>query len=148
MHNLSRGIKSTRIENSAVAGTSTLTSDAVDMAGFRGARFVAAFGTITTSAVTSVKLQQSSDDGVADSYGDIEGSDVTVADDDDNQLVVIDIYNPQKRYLKCIILRATQNSVFDGCHVDQYGAYELPTTDDTATVVERNILVAPAEGTA
>lgn len=145
--NLSRAMKVDRVENAAAAATTDLESDAVDMAGFEGCIFYFLFGTITAGAVTNCHLEQSSDSGVADGWSDIADSGVTVNDDDDNQVAVIDILRPTKRYIRAVIDRGTQNAVVDGIIAAQYGARKLPTTDDTATVIERVVLASPSEGT-
>lgn len=144
----SYGEKVIRIMNGVVAGTSNQTSSAIDMAGYEGVKIYTMFGAITSGAATSVKIQQSSDDGSVDTYADLEGTSVTVADDDDNQVVVHDIYRPRERYLKAVVLRATQNSVIDGIVAVLYGARELPPTNDATTVVSREFHASPAEGTA
>ena len=110
----SSGEKVIRIMNGVAAGTSAQTSSAVDMAGYDAVKFYTLFGAITSGAATSVKVQQSSDDASADAYADLTGTSVTVADDDDNQVVVHDIIAPRERYLKVVISRATQNAVIDG----------------------------------
>jgi cytochrome c oxidase assembly protein Cox11 len=146
--NSANGEKVIRVMNGVVAGTSAQTSSAIDTAGFEGVKIYSAFGTITSGAVTTVKVQQSSDDGSADAYADLLGTSVTVADDDNNQVVVHDIYRPRERYLKVVIGRGTQNAVIDGVVAVLYGPKESPTTDDTTTVVARETHVSPAEGTA
>lgn len=137
-----------RVLNAVAAGTSAQTSSVIDTRGYDGVKIYSAFGAITAGAVTSVKLQQSSDDGSADAYSDIEGSSVTVADDDDNQVVIHDLHRPQKPYIKVVISRAAQNAVIDGVTAIRYSARKLPTSDDSATIVSRKLLVSPAEGTA
>lgn len=137
-----------RVMNGVAAGTSAQTSSAIDMQGFDGVKIYSAFGAITSGAATSVKVQQSSDNASADAYADLLGTSVTVADDDDNQVVVHDIYRPKERYLKVVISRATQNAVIDGIIAVLYGASKMPTTDDSSTVVGRETHVSPAEGTA
>lgn len=144
----SSGEKVIRIMNGVAAGTSAQTSSAVDMAGFDAVKFYSLFGAITSGAATSVKVQQSSDDASADAYADLEGTSVTVADDDDNQVVVHDIISPRERYLKVVISRATQNAVIDGVIAVLYKARAAAPTNDATTVVAREIHVAPAEGTA
>jgi hypothetical protein len=145
--NLSRAGKVTRISNAVAAGTTAVTSAAIDMKGFDSCTFIVAFGTITTDGVQSVKAQQSSDND-ADTYADLLGTSITVADDDDNQLVVLDIDKPRERYLKCVVSRATQNAVVDGIFAIQYNAQVQPVTHDVATVVGSEFHHAPAEGTA
>lgn len=131
-----------------VAGTTVQTGSAVDMAGWTGVKFYYLFGAITAGAVTSCEVQQSSDDGVGDAYTDLEGTNVAVADDDDNQVVVIDIKNPRERYLKPQINRATQNAVIDGILAVRYGPRTLPTSESASVVVSREQHISPAEGTA
>lgn len=140
--------KVTRVMNAQAAGTSDVSSAALDMANFDGVKFYVSFGTITSGAVTSVKVQQSSDDAASDAYADLEGTAVTVADDDDNQVVVIDVYRPKERYLEVVVDRGTANAVIDGVVAVQYGPRVMPTTDDSTTVVAREVHASPAEGTA
>lgn len=137
-----------RVSNAVSAGTTDVTSSVIDTLGFDGVKIYTSFGAITSGAVTSVKVQQSSDDGSADSYADLEGTSITVADDDDNQVVVHDIYRPRERYMKCIVDRGTQNAVVDGIVAVLYGARKQPVTNDSATVVSRETHASPAEGTA
>ncbi len=144
----SYGEKVIRVMNGVVAGTSDQTSSAIDTAGYDGVKIYTLFGEITGGAVTSVKVQQSSDDGSVDTYADLEGTSITVADDDDNQLVVHDIYRPRERYLKVVVDRHTQNAVIDGIVAVLYGARSLPPTNDATTVVSREFHASPAEGTA
>lgn len=148
-NNLSNSTKISVVEGAAAAGQTALTSDAIDMANWEGVRFLTAFGAITSGGVQSVKLQQANDSGGSpDDFSDIEGSSVTVADDDDGQVVVHDVWRPTKRYVRAIVSRATQDSVLSVIIAETYGPRVLPTTDDTATVVARRLLTSPAEGTA
>lgn len=146
--NLAKLVSGIRVSNAVAAGTGTVTSSAIDMRNYEGALIVVAFGAIVSGAATSIKAQQSSDDGGSDAYADLLGTSITVADDDDNQFVVLDIYKPRERYLKAIVSRATQNSTVDGIFVLRYGAKKLPAVDDSSTVVASETHVSPAEGTA
>jgi len=146
--NLSKESKLTRISNAVAAGVTTITSAAVDTKGFGGCLLVAAFGAIVAGAATSVKAQQSSDDGVGDAYSDLAGTSVTVADTADNQLVYVDVVRPTKRWLKLIVLRATQNATLDGIVACLYDPKAIPTTHDATTVAGGETHVSPDEGTA
>jgi len=147
--NLSKMTKITRHNNAVAAGTTDITPSAgIDMQNFEGCLFQVLFGAITAGAATSIKVQQSDDDGVADAYSDLEGTSVTVADDDDNQIFWVDVYRPQKRYLKLIVDRGTQNAVLDGIVAMQYGPRKLPTTHDATTVGGGELHASPDEGTA
>lgn len=140
--------KTVRVLNAQAAGTSDLTSAAIDTAGWDGVKIYTAFGALTSGAVTSVKLQQSSDDGGSDAYADLAGSSVPVADSRSNDVVVHDIYRPKERYIKAVIDRGTANAVVDGVWAVLYNNKKQPTTDDSATVVARKVLISPSEGTA
>ncbi|MCG3168266.1 MAG: hypothetical protein POELPBGB_04070 [Bacteroidia bacterium] len=145
MSNLAPTVKVTRLMNAVAAGTSDQLSSALDMQGFDGVILLTAFGTITSGAVTSVEVHQCDTSG--GSYAALTGTSIAVADDDDNQVVVHDIYRPRERYIKVNIDRGTQNAVIDGVVAIQYGARVMPTTNDSTTVVSREVHASPAEGT-
>lgn len=146
--NLSKNIAISRVLNAVAAGTSAQTSSAVDMTGYEGCLFIASFGALTATQVTSIKAQQSSDDGSSDAYADLTGTLVgPLADADGNKLLVLDVYRPRDRYLKCIVNRATANAVIDGVIAIRYGARVQPTVQgSTVAFIETH--ASPAEGTA
>lgn len=145
---LSPAMKVTQVKTTQAAGTTNIQSDAVDMSGFEGVVFVVSMGAITSGAATSANLQQSSTAALGATEADLEGSAITIADDDDNQCLVLDVYRPTKRYVNAIVLRATQNSVINSIVAFQYGAELTPTTNDASTVIGRLTLISPDEGTA
>jgi hypothetical protein len=148
MVNLTKEAKFLRVSNAVAAGQTTITSSAVDMQGFESCTFMALFGAITSGAATSIKVQQSSDDGATDAYSDLAGTSVTVADDQDNKMAFVEVSRPTKRYLKCIVSRATQDSAVDGIIAVLTGAHEIPTTHPSTVMAASELHVSPAEGTA
>jgi len=149
--NMSSAIKTIRLKPdgstyAVAAGTSDLNSDVVDMAGYEGVRFIIGFGTITSGAVTSIKVQQGQASNLSDA-ADLAGSAITVADTDDNKLAISEIFRPQERYVRLVTDRGTQNAVVDFLVAELYGARKLPITQD-ATVISAEIANSPAEGTA
>lgn len=147
--NLSKMTKITRHSVAVAAGSTAITpSGAIDMANFEGVMFMASFGAITAGAVTSIKIQQSDDDGASDAYSDLEGTSITVADDADDKVFYVDVFKPEKRYVKMIVSRATQNAVLDSILAMQYGPRKLPTIHDSTTVGGGEFHASPAEGTA
>ena len=140
--NLSTTAKATRVSNAVAAGTSDINSSSLDMLNFLAVEFTVAFGAITSGAVTSVKLQGSDDDS---SWSDLTGTDQTVADDDDDQLFILDCPHPRHRYIRCVVGRGTQNAVVDGIIARQYEASTLPVTHDSTTVGGSEVNHAPAE---
>lgn len=148
MKNFSTSTKMTRHSNAVAAGTSDITPSAgINMADFDGCIFVVQFGTLTSTAVTSIEVHQSSDNGDGDSFTAILGTKVTVADDDDNKVFYVDITAPTEQYLKCIVNRGTANAVLDGIMAIQYGPAAMPTTHDS-TIKDGELHVGAAEGTA
>jgi hypothetical protein len=134
--------------NAVAAGTSDQNSSSVDMKGFYGVMFLASFGALTATQVTSIKAQQSSDDGSADDWTDILGTLVgPLADADGNKMLVLDIYRPLKRYVRLVVDRGTANAVIDGVVALQYDPDKEPVTHST-TVKAAEFHHAPAEGTA
>ncbi len=141
-------IRVTRVLNAVAAGTTDQNGTGLDMTGFDGVLFIAAFGTLTSTQVTSLKAQQSSDDGSVDGYSDLEGSAVgPLADGDGNKLLVLDVVAPTKQYVRPVIDRGTANAVIDGLIAIQYRARSKPTSQ-SSTVSASDRVVQPDEGTA
>jgi hypothetical protein len=147
MQNLGKNVEIQVAASASAAGTSAVTSAAIDLQGYEGVMVLVKFGAIVSGAVTSIKLQQSSDDGGSDAYSDLEGTSQTVADDDDNLVFAIDCYQPSKRYIKCVVTKATQNSTVESILAIKYGPREKPVTQG-ATVGGIETHASPAEGTA
>jgi hypothetical protein len=126
------------------AAQTAITSSAVDTKGFGAVRFLTIVGPVVSGAVTSIKLQQSDDDGSSDGYSDIVGSSQTIADDADNTHIYSDILRPQKRYLKLVVTRGTQDATIGGVVAELYHADSLPVTQTASG----EAYSSPAEGTA
>lgn len=126
------------------AAQTAITSSAVDTKGFGAVRFLVLVGPVVSGAVTSVKVQQSDDDGSSDAYSDLLGTSQTIADDADNTHIYVDILRPGKRYLKLVVTRGTQDATIGGVIAELYQADSLPVTQ-TAT---GETFSSPAEGTA
>ncbi len=150
MLNLSllKGCKATRLVNSTAAGTTTISGTGLDMEGFEGVIFIAQFGALTATQVTSLKAQQSSDNGVTDDWSDLAGTSTgPLADGDGNKKLMLDIYRPNKHYVRPVVPRATANAVIDSVIAIQYGAKTEPTTQPTGSVSASKYVVSPTEGT-
>lgn len=101
------------------AGTTNQVGVQQDMAKFEGIVAVIAFGTLTSSAVTSVEWQGR--DSTTASWRDLKGTNTAVADDDDNQFVVTELHRPLQRYVRVQINRGTANAVIDYGFYIRYG---------------------------
>lgn len=145
--NLSRFGKVTRCINGAAAGTGTSNGSSVDMKGYKSVTFVALIGSITATGTVTLKAQQSSDDGSADAFADLEGTAVVYTDADGNKVAILELSSPRERYVRPVLVRATANAVIDGVLAIQTEADAEPVTHST-TVVASEFHHAPAEGTA
>lgn len=147
MLNLSKEVKVTRVLNAVAAGVSDQNGSVIDMANFDGVVFIAGFGTITSGAATSIKVQQGKLANGSD-MADLEGTGLAIADDDDDKLAALDVYRPQERYVRLVVVRGTQNAVIDGVIALQYKGRKAPVTHDATTVVGTELHISPDEGTA
>jgi hypothetical protein len=146
--NLGKDVKVTRVLNAVAAGTSNQSGSILDMSGFEGVMFVALLGALTATQVTALKAQQGQASGGGD-MADLLGTKVgPMGDDDDNKGLVLDVYKPRERYVRCVVERATANAVIDGVIAIQYGAGKRPTVHDATTIFGAETHVSPAEGTA
>ena len=138
--------------NAIAAGTTVQNGNGVDLSldgGYDGVLFIFAAGTLTASQVTALKAQQSDDDGNSDDYSDLASSLTTAMDDaDDNDLVLLDVFQPGKRWVRPVVNRATANAVIDGVIALLYRAKRQPTTQESTTVSTSKAIHQPVEGTA
>lgn len=144
-NHLADQIKISFVEGAATAGTSTLTTDIVDMQGYDGCVFVAILGDVTSGSVLSFKAQQNtanSTSGMADLAGSTIGA-TAGASDYDSKMLVIDVHQPKERYLQAVLARGSQNAVVVGIIAIQYRARALPVASTWAALMAK--VVAPAE---
>ena len=146
MRTLGKNTKLTRVMNAKAAGATAQDGTAVDMQNWEGVLFVALFGTLTATQVTSIKAQQST--AKASGFSDLEDTKVgPLADDDGNKALVLDVKRPRERYVRLVVSRATANAGIDGVIAIQYGPRKAPATHDS-TVASSEAHTSPAEGTA
>lgn len=148
-HSLMQCVEVRRVMNAVAAGTSTQNGTGVDVQGYEGVAFVAAFGALTATQTTSLKAQQSSDDGSTDTYDDLAGSSSgNLADSDGNKLLATEIFKPLKRYVRPVVVRGTANAVIDGVFALLYRAEKTPVPTHSTMAKTPEIFNSPAEGTA
>ncbi len=140
--------KLTVVEAATAAGQTAIESDSIDMRGYRGALFFTTVGAQTSTAVTSLKVQASSDNGVADGWSDLTGTSIAIADDDDGQTFGVEIIDPEKRYLRAYVSRGTANAVVGEIYALRYDPAYKPQVNTVTDVATFETHVRPAEGTA
>jgi hypothetical protein len=96
------------------AGSTNVNTNSINTAGFESVEFIIGVGTLTATQVTSVKAQQSNDNAVADDWTDIVGASTTAfADAQGNTFARLEVFNPQKPWVRAVVLRGTANAVVD-----------------------------------
>jgi len=144
--NLSKNIKITQAitPTAGAAGTTAINGATLDMTGWDGVLMVVTMGAITGSAVTSINAAQAA----ASTFADLLGTGQTIADTDDEDIFVIDLYRPTERYVRIEVARATQNAVVSSAVYYQYAGsnVKLPASNGSTINLEQHS--SPAEGTA
>lgn len=144
--NLSKALKISQAVTvtDGAAGTADINGAILDMKNYEGVLIEVTMGAIVSGAVTSIKAQQDAASGMG-TAADLLGTGQTIADDDDEKTFYIDIFRPRERYVRLVVLRATQNATVTATYI-QYGARKKPTTHGSNVSGETH--VSPAEGTA
>lgn len=119
----------------------------LDMQGYEGVLMLVQFADIAMGATTTIKAQQSDDDGVADDYSDLEDTGIAVADDDDGQIFWLDI-KPTKRFVRIVIDKDAANATNECAIYLQYGPSARPVCNDVADLVTGEVHNYPDEGVA
>lgn len=134
----------TKVKDLSAAGTSSVTTDSVDMQDYTGCVFFSSFGTAATD--NQAKAQQSSDDAVADAFADLLGTLVTTGASDEE--VWVEIYKPVERYLKAVFTRGTSSTLGDIWCL-RYGKVRGSAADnEIAGTIAGETHKSPIEGTA
>lgn len=141
--NLTPNVKTIRVSNAVAAGTTDIDCTAVDMTGYNSVRFIALFGTLTTTHVTKLVIKQSSDNGSTDDYTTILTG-TAMADGDSNKVLIAEVNFPGKRYVRCTVDRGTANAVIDGVIAELFNADLRPVTADSS-VSAQNVVNNPSE---
>lgn len=112
----------------------------LDMAGFDGVAAIVKFGTIAAGAVTSVKMQYGDESDLSDAV-DVTGLSISVAADDDDQVFILDLFRPTKRYVRLVVDKDAANNTAEMALYQQYDARNRPVTNDVADEVTTDSVV-------
>lgn len=129
------------------AGTTAVNGAIIDMLGYEGVIWVVRFGALTATQVTTLKAQHDDAAGggtMADLVGTLS---TALADTDSGKALALDVFRPNKRYVRCVVGRGTANAVIEGGFAILYGGTTRPATQ-AATIISQEIHVSPITGTA
>jgi len=145
MNASSQNLKIDQVLGYYAAGVTKRTSDILDMSGYDGVIFVANLGTVLENGTIDVFVEQhtlNQTSGMArlatTTVYTVTAADALVA----KQCIIVDVYQPQERYLQCNITPAVANAVILGITAIRYNTHTGAVTQ-TALKVTR--LISPAE---
>jgi hypothetical protein len=141
--NLSKHIKVTTCLDYA-SGTATRNGATLDMSGWDGVLAVVKHATIASSAVGDIHWEQGAASDLSDA-ADLAGTAIAVADDDDDELWISDLYRPRERYVRLVVTKDASNAQAESVVYIQYRGRKLPVSNAGADAYELH--VSPAEGT-
>lgn len=131
-----------KVKDHTAAGTSDVTTDIVDTAGFQGVVFLTSFS--TANATNTIKVQQHTANQTT-GMADLASTSVTSGSSDED--VIVEIHKPQERYVQAVVSRGASTTcesiwalLYDGP-----GGVSVNTTSGTQVA---ELHVTPAEGTA
>lgn len=132
MQNLANNIKISygRVAVAAAANTDANTA-ILDMSGFDGVIFIAPLTDSVATGVATLKVESNTanaDSGMAAITGATATVTCAVNDDINSEVLVVDVYRPQKRYVQGVITSGTANIAFGDVIAIQYAGSKLPAT--------------------
>lgn len=141
MDNLLNDVVISQPSAAVAAGTSEIDGTGIDMSGFDEITIIAALGTVTSTGVDVLKIQESNDNGNTDPWADITGATTGSQTNKSNKLLVVSAWRPVKRYVRGVLLPTVANTALNVMLAIQSKASKKPTVQsgDVAAAV----LVAP-----
>jgi hypothetical protein len=133
--NFSRELKITKIRDYAGAGTSTLTSDEIDMTGFEGVIFLTSYGTAAANNLVTMHGSDTSGGEAATVALKTSGT----SDED----VVLDVFRPIHRYAKLVASVGTSSTV-ESMWAIQYGATKKDVVSVLSGTLAHGTFISPA----
>lgn len=143
MYNMLPNVEFVVVEAAAVAGTTELTTDEIDTSDCDGVVFFAHLGDVTTGSVLGFVADDSDTSGSG--FAALTGALAFTAGaaDADNKALILDVYKPNKRYVRARLQRGTANAVVNGITAVKYGKRSVPVTQGS-TVLASGLLANPA----
>jgi hypothetical protein len=102
--------------------------------------FIVALGTVVSGCKVQVKAQHSDASGSGFANTTLQTS---VHPTSNDQIVLVNVRRPQKRYVRLSIIRSAANSEIDSVVAVAYDAKVAPITDDS-TVEDTEFAISPA----
>lgn len=121
----------------SAASSTDSNSSRFDMSGWDGIMFMTTITDSTNTGTCTLKIEENSADSDTGMTA-ITGATCTAtsaADDDlNNELLIVDCYRPQERYVQGVRVTATANGAFGQIIAIRYRGRKAPVTQSTSTV--------------
>jgi hypothetical protein len=131
-----------KVKDHTAAGTSDVTSDIVDTAGFQGVVFVTSFS--TANATNAIKIQQNT---ANQTTGMADLADTAVSSGTTDEDVIVEIHKPGERYVQAVVSRGASTTC-ESIWAVLYGGESSVATNTTPGTQIAELHITPAEGTA
>jgi len=132
-----------KIEDSVAAGKAATVSDVIDTAGFGGACFIYKLGAVVDGSAVTLKVSENDDNATA-GMADLTGATAAIATaaTDSEQVLVVDVVQPRKRYLIATLTSATENAEIDAGFCVLYNP-DVKPVPQPATIDKSTLIVSP-----
>ena len=137
--NFSANYELRKVAAGATTATDEVVSDIIDMQGAEG---VILFTTIGTDNAGNYLKAQSSDAANMANAVDLEGKKIVATDD--GQVVWLDIYKPQQRYITANVIRTATSATGD-IYAIKYGMRTYPVDNLVTDIIIGELLVSPEQ---
>lgn len=136
--NLLKNVEIVRVANrGAGAASATPTKGTIiDMQGFDGVLFVAAFDNVLDTSAIALKIAgaDTNSSGAMALLTGAEAGATADATSADNKLLAVDVYKPSNRYLEAQVFHVTANAPFDGVFAIKYRGRQMPVTQGSTVL--------------
>lgn len=127
--NLLQNVKVDQVLGYYAAGTTKRTSDIIDMANYEGVMFIAELGTVLENGTIDVFVEQNDANATSGmarlattTAYTVTAADALIA----KNSIIVDVFQPQERYLQCNITPAVANAVILGITAIRYNGRVKP----------------------
>jgi len=131
---LSNIVQTQQVKAPTAMGTSTITSDIVDLQNFNSVRFIVPIDDVADTSVITVKGEKGDAANLSDSgglYTTDTATKTSAADDDLNgKLLILDLRHVGARYVRVLVTRATANAGIGNIIAEAYDAAKIPVSQN------------------
>lgn len=128
----------------AAANSTDANSSRLDMAGWDGVVFLTTITDSVATGVATLKVEANtadSDSGMAAITGATATATSAANDDLNGQLLIVDVFRPQKRYVQGVRTSATKDIAFGECIAIRYRGSKAPVTQSSTKVAASTFAV-------